>query len=159
MGPAKLLFFWSIAILAAYTDFHSRRVPNLLVLAGLAGGAVWAACGGWPSLLAAASGLLLGFLFLLPAFLLGGVGGGDVKSLALIGLFTGPSLLVTSFLCGAAAGGVVALVVILLRRLSTRRSPAGAQGRMRPLTLPYAGILFLAAATVITFLPGHGPST
>ncbi len=156
MGPVRLLSFWSIAILAACADFRSRRVPNPLVVAGLAAGMALAAWGGRQCLLAAAGGFLLGSLFLLPAFLLGGVGGGDVKSLAVIGLFTGPSLLVTSFLCGAAAGGVAALAVILSRRLPHHRLPARAQGGARSVTLPYAGILFLSAATVMTLCRGSG---
>lgn len=149
MGPVKLLLFWPIAMVAAYTDFRFRRVPNPLVLTGLVVGTACAACCGRQPLLAATGGLALGFLLLFPAFLLGGVGGGDVKSLAIIGLFAGPSLLITAFFWGAAAAGATALAALLVRRLRARRSSA-APAPPRHTALPYAGILFLAAATVMT---------
>jgi len=156
MGPAKLLVFWPIAITAAWTDLRSRRVPNPLVLAGLAAGTACAAWGGRQSLFAAAAGLALGSLFLFPAFLLGGVGGGDVKALALIGFFAGPSLLLTAFFWGAVAGGAAALAALLARSLFRRRS-AATPASTRPVTLPYAGILFLAAAVVMTLWSATAP--
>ncbi len=150
MGLARLLVFWCLAILAAYSDFRWRRVPDPLVLAGLAAGACFAAWGGRSAIMAAASFLALGFALLLPAFLVGGVGGGDVKSLALIGLFAGPSLLLSSFFWGAMAGGVAGGTLILIRRLKRRRGDLTPGGEGRRHTLPYAGIIIMAAAAVMT---------
>jgi prepilin peptidase CpaA len=99
----------------------------------------------------------LGLLLLLPAFLLGMVGGGDVKSLAVAGIFTGPHLLWVSFLRGAAIGGLAGLTVLAARRY---RPPAGGKqesGEGTAWTLPYAGILLLciAVSALLGPLGGH----
>jgi len=54
-------------------------------------------------------GAALGFLFLLLPYLLGGIGAGDVKLLAVYGALLGPHLIITAFLYGAILGGVIAL--------------------------------------------------
>ncbi|MDI6874744.1 prepilin peptidase [Candidatus Solincola sp.] len=149
-GPVKAFLLWVLALSAAYFDFRWRKVPNRLILAGLICGAAAAAWGGRSDLLRGGAGFLLGTALLLPFFLLGGVGGGDVKSLAIIGLFTGPSLLLTSFFWGACAGGGIALLSLLARRAAplVNRAPRAREAVFQ--TLPYAGILFLAAALFLT---------
>ncbi len=151
METASLSLLCLFAFAAAWTDMRSRKVPNRLVLAGAACGTAVAACRGWQGLAAGLGGMLLGLLLLLPAFMLRLAGGGDVKCLAVIGLFTGPQLLWVSFLRGAVAGGLVAMVLLAARRLShlRRRDGKEASGRVilaASWTLPYAGILSLTAA-------------
>lgn len=143
LGYFGLCMLWLFAAAAAYTDTRSRRVPNRLVLAAAACGLTASACGGWRALAGGLAGLLLGFALLLPAFLLRMVGGGDVKSLAVIGLFTGPSLLWLIFLRGVVAGGVVAAVSLAARLLPRRRHP---DREANARTLPYAAILGVTAA-------------
>ena len=139
MWAARLALLWSFALCATYHDLRYRRVPNRLVLAAAAAGGVLSAAGGWSSLCAGLSGMALGLGMLLPFFLLRMVGGGDVKTLAVIGMATGPRLLCISFACGAAAGGAAALCAIA----------AGARGEGgRARGLPYAAILSLCAALV-----------
>ena len=89
MWTAKLIFLWLFAAAAAYSDLRYRRVPNPLIAVAAAGGFVLAAAGGRDSLCTGLSGMALGFLLLFPAFLLHMVGGGDVKSLSVIGLVAG----------------------------------------------------------------------
>ena len=138
MGAARIVLLWLFAAAASYCDIRYRRVPNRLVLAAAAAGFFLAACGGMCSLRSGLGGMLLGFALLFPAFMLHMVGGGDVKSLAVIGLIAGPGLLWVSFLCGAAAAGLAAAALLAARR----STEPGTRRR----TLPYAGILSLAAA-------------
>jgi prepilin peptidase CpaA len=148
-----LIFLWAFAAAVAYSDLRYRRVSNRFILAAMAAALALAACGGWDTLRCGFAGLFLGFLLLLPAFILRMVGGGDVKSLAVIGLIAGPGLLWTSFLCGAAAGGLAAVALIAARRL--RRANGGAGGmpaRAGSPTLPYAAILSLSAAICALFI-------
>jgi prepilin peptidase CpaA len=147
MWTARLIFLWLFAAAAVSTDLRYRRVPNRLILCAAAGGLALSAAGGWGSLCMGLTGMVLGFLLLFPAFLLHMVGGGDVKSLAVIGLVAGPGLLWVSFLRGAAAGGLAAVVILAVRRWRhSRRGRVEEQGKAAAWTLPYAGILSLSAA-------------
>lgn len=150
METARIALLCIFALTVACTDLRHRRVPNAVILAGTACGTVLAACAGWKGLERGLAGMLLGFLLLLPAFMLRMVGGGDVKSLAVIGLLVGPHLLWVSFLRGAAVGGLVAAAFLVARRIRKRRCAGGAKGReSAAFTLPYAGILSVAAALTI----------
>lgn len=145
METVRVVALIAFATLASWYDLRYRRVPNALVLAFLAGGAVMSAWGGWSFLGQGLWGMSLGFLLLLPAFLLRMVGGGDVKSLAVIGLLAGPSLLWPAFILGAAAAGIAGAISLASRRL--RRRPGGAPGaRQGSGTIPYAAFLSLSAA-------------
>lgn len=86
-GPAGLGALLVAGLIASYTDWHQRRIPNWLVasLAGL-GLALRVAGGSLPDGLA---GFAAGFLLLLPAYAVGWVGAGDVKLLAAQGMWLG----------------------------------------------------------------------
>lgn len=152
MWMAKLLLLWTFAAAVLYTDLRYRRVSNRLILIAAIGGLALAAGGGWDSLRTSILGMCLGFLLLFPAFILHMVGGGDVKSLAVIGLLAGPGLLLISFMIGAAAGGLAAAFVLAVRRCRNRRRRDKEGGGGPAWTLPYAGILSLAASLSALFL-------
>lgn len=109
-----------LAIIAAVFDVRSRRIPNWLVLAGLASGIAWNTFEqGLPGLARAGEGLCAGFVLYLPFYLLRARGAGDVKLLAAIGAITGPGNCFWIFLLTAILGGVIALVFVMFRgRLS-----------------------------------------
>ncbi len=151
MWTAKLVFLWVFAVAAAYYDLRYRRVPNLLILCAAAGGIALAAAGGWSAFCTGLSGMALGFSLLLPAFLARMVGGGDVKSLAVIGLAVGPGLLWVSFLRGVVAGGLAGALLLASKWLMCR-GKGEVDCREAPVrTLPYAGILSLCAAISALF--------
>jgi len=101
-----------IALAACVTDLRTRRVPNVLTL-GAAGVALayHAATNGGPGILAAVLGWAVGLLVFLPLFALRGIGGGDVKLLAALGAWLGPSMVLSVAAFAALAGGLFALVV------------------------------------------------
>jgi Flp pilus assembly protein protease CpaA len=143
----RLIFLWIFALAVIYFDLRYRRVPNRFILGTAAAGLALSTTGGWSACRTALCGMVLGIVLLYPAFLVGIVGGGDVKTLAVIGIATGPELLWVSFLCGVATGGLAGTAVLLagrLRRAAGRTRPSHPEGRAR--TLPYAGILALCAA-------------
>ena len=79
-------------VAAAVWDLSRRRVPNLLNLAILAAGlGARAAAGGLPALTDGALGAALGLAVLLPPFAARWIGAGDVKLVAAIGAWLGPS--------------------------------------------------------------------
>ena len=102
---------------ATVVDIRTRRIPNLLT-AGMAGaGLVLAAAGAsGVSLAAAALGIVLGLVLMLPGHALGATGAGDVKLMAAIGSLIGPALIIKAFLFTAVAGGVLAVAVSWRRR-------------------------------------------
>lgn len=60
-------------------------------------------------------GFVLGGLVMLPGYLWGGTGGGDVKLFAAIGAFLGPDPVVRVFLYSAVAGGLLAVAIAVSR--------------------------------------------
>lgn len=105
------------AIAAAAIDVRTRRVPNaltfttMLVGLGLATTRVGDLGTG-----AAIAGGLIGLALMLPGYLFGGTGGGDVKLLAAFGTLLGPAETLQAFLAMALAGGAIAILVWGLRR-------------------------------------------
>lgn len=150
MWIARLVFLSIFAVGATYFDLRYRKVPNRFILMAAAGGVALAGGGGWNACRAGLGGLALGFALLFPAFLLRMVGGGDVKSLAVIGLATGPGLLWVSFVRGVIAGGIVGLGVLAARRKRRGADAAGSGEGAAAWTLPYAGILSVCA--ILSFL-------
>ena len=117
------------ALAATVIDIRTRRIPNELTatLSGL--GVAMAATGiSGISVWAALAGCAIGLLLMLPGYMLGATGAGDVKLMAAIGAVLGPSLVISAFLCTAIAGGVLALA-IAARRGSVAATLAGT-GRM-----------------------------
>ena len=106
-----------IGIMSALVDMRTRRLPNPMTLGiavtGLALAAVqWSGL----SMTTAALGLAVGTALMLPAYVFGAMGGGDLKLFAALGTFLGPWPTVQAFLYTLLAGGVLAVVVALRRR-------------------------------------------
>ncbi len=101
---------------AAWFDVRERRVPNALTLGAFAIAILLRAPLGLDALADGLLGTLLGFGLALPFFLVGGLGGGDVKLLAAVGAFLGPRDLWFALLVMALVGGVMAVFVILKHR-------------------------------------------
>jgi prepilin peptidase CpaA len=103
--------------IAAVSDLASRRIPNRLLLAGLAYVLVLRLLSANPasSLLAALGGMGLGLAMFLPFYLLRGMAAGDVKMMAVVGAFAGPGDAFQIAVLSWCAGGVMALLLVLLR--------------------------------------------
>ena len=114
----NLLLPLAIALWIAWGDLRTYRIPNFLTIgAALAGLIFQAAFYGLNGLGSGLLGLLLGFFLLFPVYLMGGMGAGDVKALAALGAWLGPSLTLMLFIYMAIAGGLVALGVLLYKGL------------------------------------------
>lgn len=104
-----------VAALAAAFDVRERRIPNWLTVGGLAAGLVLGGVGGWAGLGSSAAGAAVAFALALPLFLLGALGGGDVKLLAAVGALVGLDELPTALLVTALVGGVLAAGAVIRR--------------------------------------------
>lgn len=100
-------------VIAGVTDIWKFKVYNALTLPLLVLGLAYHAIVlGTPGLLFSCGGAALGFGLLFIPYLLGGVGGGDVKLLAGIGAWLGPEVTLFVVLLSAIAAGVYALVLL-----------------------------------------------
>jgi prepilin peptidase CpaA len=103
-----------VACVAAWTDARTRRIPNLVCLAGLMLGLVINAVRyGAEGLAVSAAGIGTGAGLLAPAYLLRLMGAGDVKLMAAVGALLGFPAVVMAVLASHVAGGVIAFAVAL----------------------------------------------
>jgi prepilin peptidase CpaA len=101
----------------ALVDVRTRRVPNRLTM-GIAVSGVCLAAARLTGLTLtdALLGFAVGFVFMLPGFLIGATGGGDVKLFAALGTMLGPRAVGFAFLYAVIAGGLLAVAVAVQRR-------------------------------------------
>jgi prepilin peptidase CpaA len=104
----------TLALLGGGWDLATRRIPNWLTFPIMAAGLVWNSyAAGWHGLWVSAAGLALGAGILLPFFLMGGTGAGDVKMLAAAGAIVGSWGLLRIFIYFGLFGGLLALAVAI----------------------------------------------
>jgi prepilin peptidase CpaA len=118
----SLCFVSGLLLSATVTDLRTRRIPNALVVYGMALGLAFQALapegagllpGSAPGMLAALKGGLTGLALFLPLYVLRLMGAGDVKLLAMVGVWLGPQAVLHAALWTLVAGGALALVVAL----------------------------------------------
>ena len=141
------------AMVAAYTDARTRRIPNLLTGALAAIAIVASATGGLTQVAVTGLVMLVAFLLGTLAFSLGWFGGGDVKLLAaccgLVGFPGAISFVLYTFV----AGGFLCIAVAIRRRRLVHvlaSTMALARGGLPPterLTVPYGIAIAAGAAT------------
>jgi prepilin peptidase CpaA len=125
LKPAILVGAELLAVLAAWTDLRSRRIPNWLTVPGLViGVAANSALGGWSGLKSSLLGAGVGLLILLPFVLVRSLGAGDWKLVGALGAFTGPGALLDMLLGSVLVAGVMAMALVIYkgRTLETLRN-------------------------------------
>lgn len=154
----------AVALVASWFDLRERRVPNWLTVGGLVIALLLRAPGGLGEVGLGLAGAGICFALALSFFLLGGLGGGDVKLLTTVGAFLGPVQIWTALFVMAIAGGLMALVVIVkngavrqtMANLHTillsfgRKSFRGWKGEGSAVTLETPGVLSVPYAVAIS---------
>lgn len=155
---------------ASITDLRQRIIPNGVCYATLIAGLgmhVWIACAtifsagamqGGTGLVAGLPHGLLGTLScgaaLFPFWIAGGIGGGDLKFMAAIGMIVGPVLGLKILVIGC----LLAILFVIASRLfgavrrrirSDERTPEMVREDVAPVDLPMAGFLSLATLVVV----------
>jgi prepilin peptidase CpaA len=104
-----------IGVAAVVWDIRTRRLPNVLTFGAAAVGVAFAAFeSGGGGATWSLVGWLTGIGLFLPMFVLGGLGGGDVKLLGAYGAWLGPVGAIWTGFAAALFGGVFALGVALM---------------------------------------------
>ena len=106
----------AVALVAVVFDVRTRRIPNWLTFGASAAALAYAMFdAGLPGVGIAAAGWIAGAALFFPFFALGGMGAGDVKLLAALAAWLGPSESVWLAIFAAMAGGVLGVFVALAR--------------------------------------------
>ncbi|MBA3915448.1 MAG: prepilin peptidase [Acidobacteriales bacterium] len=117
MNIYLILLALCTALSAAVTDLRSRKIPNWLTYSG-----IMLALGlrmsvqGWSGLKEGLAGILLAGGLFFVMFLLGGMGGGDVKLMATMGAAAGPQAVMPLIIAAALAGGLLSLTLVIYTR-------------------------------------------
>ncbi|WP_156290351.1 A24 family peptidase [Oceanobacillus salinisoli] len=106
-----------VLAISVVTDLRSRKIYNKvifpsLLLAFLLHGIF----DGWSGLLSSFLGFLTGLGILLIPYLMGGMGAGDVKLLALVGAIKGASFVFMASIYMALIGGLIGVIILLFRK-------------------------------------------
>ncbi|WP_332671064.1 A24 family peptidase [Aromatoleum sp.] len=177
LGLATLL---SALTMSVFIDLGTRKVPNLLILAGIlaalafhvvadSGRGILVASGGAIGLFPSVAGIAVGFAALFPLYALRAMGAGDVKLMMMVGAFLGPMNTLGAVVLTFLTGGVLAVVMALWQRsfrqlagnlhfmltTSAVRAAGGEAPRFEPLAqtagrMPYA--VAIAAGTVLQLI-------
>ncbi|MBP7331747.1 MAG: Type 4 prepilin-like proteins leader peptide-processing enzyme [Firmicutes bacterium ADurb.Bin373] len=139
----KALLLTSILVVISIIDMEYLIIPNKLIVIVLFLGAIFVIFTGEPAVLSALMGFGAAFLFLLALALAsrGGIGGGDIKLAAVIGLCLGWPNGITAVLLACLLAGLAGLILILLR-IKNRKD-----------LIPFGP--FLAAGALIMFHSGY----
>jgi prepilin peptidase CpaA len=112
LGGAVLL-----SLIAGWTDWRSRRIPNWLTVSGLAVGVtLQTVFGRWTGLKSSLLGVVLGLGLLLPFVLLRSLGAGDWKLAGALGSFAGPALLIDWLLGSVFVAGLMAVSLVIYKK-------------------------------------------
>ena len=104
-----------VASLGGVSDLRSARIPNWLTYSGLLTALVLRiALLGWSGFKSGIIGLLAAGVFFFILFIIGAMGGGDVKLMASVGAWAGSSQILSVLLAAAMAGGVLGVIYMLL---------------------------------------------
>jgi prepilin peptidase CpaA len=159
-----------LLIICVITDLKERKIYNdVLVPFLLASWILHTFTNGVSGLLESLLGTLVGLGILLIPYLLGGMGAGDVKLLAVIGGIKGIEFVLMASLYMALAGGIIAIFVILFRKGFLRKIMYLLHGLRHGMqlslledkdtmksTFPY-GVAIAAGAFYQIFFPGILP--
>jgi prepilin peptidase CpaA len=103
-----------LLLIAAATDIRFGKIPNWLIMGGMAIGFFGhASISGISGMLFSLKGLGSGLALFLGLYLIGGMGAGDVKLLAAVGSFIGAEGIVSAGIMAMLLGGLYAMAMMI----------------------------------------------
>ena len=112
MSPVLIIVLALFLAIAADFDLQTRRIPNELLIIGLAVALTWQmTAGGWSGVANGLAGFGVGLGLMLPGWILRFTGGGDVKLLAVVGAFVGSPTAFYAFALSIFVGAIIAIFI------------------------------------------------
>ena len=138
--------FVAALIVISFIDLDHQIIPDVISLPGIVLGLIFSALGQGPPLIDSAIGVLVGG-GILYAVAVGyhaitgreGMGGGDIKLLAMIGAFLGWQAVFVTLILGSFAGSVIGIALILV------------QGKDSRVPIPFGPFLACGALCALAF--------
>lgn len=120
-GETIWLLLIGVTLVAAWTDWRSRKIPNWLTVPALViGVAVNSYADGWQGAKGSLEGAGLALVLLLPVVILRGLGAGDWKLMGAVGALLGPSLFLAVLTVSVLVAGAMAIVQMVRARRVVR---------------------------------------
>lgn len=140
---ARTLLILIVGLAGVVEDLARRRISNWTSGGAIAGGLIVNfAYRGWTGALHSLLGAMIGFAVFLIFYLLGGMGGGDVKLMAGFGALLGDSQILPAAMLAAIAGALMAVTYLAARSLTrlwkNRTEPEASSGEKAAESMPYA---------------------
>lgn len=128
-----LLF--STLLVVTFIDLEHKIIPDIITLPGIGLGLLAASTVLPPGFISSITGLLVGggFFYLVAVISRGGMGGGDIKLIAMIGAFLGWQNVLLTIFVGALVGSLVGIFLMIF------------QGKGRKYAVPFGPFLALGA--------------
>ncbi len=107
---------FALLVIAVYTELAEKKIYNWVTIPAFCIGVILHGfLEGWPGLLFSLIGCAVGAGIFFVAYLLGGMGGGDVKLIGAIGALAGYIFVMRAIFYSALIGAVMAIVVMAKR--------------------------------------------
>lgn len=106
----------ALCLAAVMLDVRLRKLPNWLTVGALVSAVALRSPGGWGAVGTGLGSMALALAIGVPLFLVGGLGGGDVKLMGGLATFLDPGALLPALLVMACTGGVMALIAAARKR-------------------------------------------
>ena len=122
MDPFVVIFLSIVLTVAAVTDVRKQRIPNLITFPAMVVGVGYhGLTQGMDGLLFGLGGLALGLGVMIVPHLMGLMGAGDVKLMAVVGVALGPTGVLVAFVFTSLFGGLYALIMLVPHWSTVRR--------------------------------------
>ena len=139
LKPLVLIPAIALAVIAGWTDWRSRRIPNWLTVPALFAGVLLnSLSGGWAGFKGSLVGAGLGLLILLPFVFIRSLGAGDWKLAGALGAFVGWQVLVDLLIGSIFVAGIMALILVIYKHrfVQTMRNIGSMLAAMARLHMP-----------------------
>lgn len=105
-----------LVLLSVYFDLTQKKIPNIITFPVILWGLLtYSIFEGFEGFKFSTIGFLVGLgIFLIP-FILGGMGGGDVKMMAAIGSLKGWRFVLTTAIYSALVGGIIVIIYLIYK--------------------------------------------
>lgn len=135
------IFLFSFSLVLALIDLRHFLIPNCLVISLLLAGIVYQIFWGELSLLQLFLGMVVGFVvpLVIALFSGGGMGGGDIKLCAAMGLWLGYPAIIYAMFIGALLGSIIGILLMVFK-IKTRKDP-----------IPFGPFLMLGLLAIFFF--------